>query len=134
MPTRQILEEIKAGRQRYKMADTVVRLCEGFRADYMPSMKTWEAFVLLLILRKMLDQHVHGQPANASTLARSLGMPRTTVQRRLAQLKQIGAIKQHGSRFAVLSSYMNAPQMLLGFEHRRDMVRSASKKMDNPQS
>jgi len=129
MPKSGILDEIKLGRKRYTMAETVVRLTEGFRTDYMPHVRTWDAFTLLLILRKMIEQQMSRRPSSACTLSRTLHMPRTTVSRKLAQLKQMGAIEQHGSRFEVLATYMNSPQMVMGFKRRRDMMQSATKKM-----
>jgi biotin operon repressor len=129
MPKSGILDQIKLGRKRYAMAQTVVRLVEGFRADYMPQVKPWDTFALLFILRKMLEQQMSARPSSASTLSRALGMPRTTVSRKLAILRRIGAIEQHGSRFEVLATYMNSPEMVMGFKRRRDMVQSAAKKM-----
>lgn len=94
-------------------------------------MKTWEAFALLLILRKMLDQHVNARPSSASTLSRAVGMPRTTVQRKLMLLKQMGAVEQHGSRFAVVPEFMNVSQRVEGFKHRRELWHRADKKITN---
>jgi hypothetical protein len=81
MPKTGILDEIKLGRKRYAIAQTVVRLIEGFRADYMPRVKPRDTFTLLFILRKMLDPQMSARPSSASTLSRALGMPRTTVSR-----------------------------------------------------
>ena len=127
--SKSIIDSLELGRQRYVMAETVIQMVEGFRRDYMPNVRTWDAFALLLLLRKMLDQHMAGRAASASALSRSVGMPRTTVQRKLAQLKKIGAIEQHGSRFMVSPTYMNSPKMLQGFRRRLDFIRSAPKRI-----
>jgi hypothetical protein len=124
-----IIGAIKFGYQRYVLADTVVRLTEEFRADYVPRAKTWEAFALLLILRRMLDVHLRGRKSSAVQISRTIGMPRTTVYRKLAQLKKMGAIKQEGARFTVVPEFMNASHMLTGFKRRRDMWHGADKKM-----
>ena len=46
------------------MADSVVRLCESFRSDFFPEASTLDAFVMLLILRRMVDEHQRGHMAN----------------------------------------------------------------------
>jgi hypothetical protein len=124
-----IIDAIKMGHERYVLADTVVRLTEEFRADYAPSAKTWEAFALLLILRRMLDVHQRGRESSAVVIARAIGMPRTTVYRKLAQLKKMGAVAQNGSHFSVLPEFMNASHMIEGFKHRRQVWHRAYKKM-----
>jgi DNA-binding transcriptional ArsR family regulator len=75
------------------MADTVIRLMEGFRDDSLPGVRTWDAFVLLLIIRKIYEIHTAGREVTASALSRAVGMPRTTVLRKLAQLKEIGKVR-----------------------------------------
>jgi hypothetical protein len=127
--TEAIIDELQLGRQRYAMAETVVTLMEGFRRDYMPKVGTWDAFAMLLILRKMLEGHTRGQNASASGISRALGMPRTTVRRKLGLLEKLGAVERIGSRFRVLPAYMNSPHMIRGFRKRRDILRQAPKRM-----
>jgi hypothetical protein len=127
--TEAIIDEIVLGRQRYVLAETVVTLTEGFRRDCMPKVRTWEAFAMLLILRKMLEVHIRGHNASASGLSRALGMPRTTVRRRLGLLEKLGAVERIGSRFRVVATYMNDPHMVRGFRKRREIVRQAPRKM-----
>jgi hypothetical protein len=124
-----IIDAIKMGHERYVLADTVVRLVEEFREDYIPGAKAWEAFELLLILRRMLDVHQRDKESSALGLSRAIGMPRTTVQRRLESLKKMGAIEQDGARFTVLPEFMNASHMIEGFKRRRDIWHRAAKKM-----
>jgi hypothetical protein len=126
---KKIIDAIKFGRERYVLADTVVRLTEEFRADYIPHAKTWDAFTLLLILRRMLDVHQQGRESSAVAIARAISMPRTTVNRKLPQLKKLGAIEQQGARFTVLPEFMNAPHLVEGFKHRREVWHRADKKM-----
>jgi hypothetical protein len=126
---KQIIDAIKFGRERYVLADTVVRLTKEFRTDYVPGAKTWEAFQLLLILHRMIEVDQRGRESSALAVSRAIGMPRTTVQRRLEQLKQMGAVEQRGPRFTVVPTFMNAKHMLEGFERRRDMWGRAAKKM-----
>jgi DNA-binding transcriptional ArsR family regulator len=125
----QIIHAIKFGRERFVLADTVVRLTNQFRDDYFPGAKTWEGFTMLLILRRMAEVHQRRRPSSPSELSRAIGMPRTTVQRRLAQLKQIGAVEKRGPLFTLVPEFMNAEHMIDGFKRRRDMWHRAAKKM-----
>jgi DNA-binding transcriptional ArsR family regulator len=124
-----IIDELVLGRQRYAMGETVVALMEGFRRDYMPKVEICEAFVMLLILRKMLEVHIRGQNASASAISRAVNMSRTTVRRKLGLLEELGAVEKIGSRFRVLPTYMNSPHMVRGFRKRRDIMRQAPKRM-----
>jgi IclR helix-turn-helix domain len=116
-----VIDQIKKARQRYVMADTVVRSCEGFRADYLPTLSTWEAFGLLLILRTMIDQHMQDREIRLATLAQALDIPRSTLQRKLSHLKRIGAVEQSGGHYFVVPLFMNGPRMMVGYERRKIM-------------
>jgi hypothetical protein len=89
-----IIDAIKMGHVRFVLADTVVRLTKEFREDYMPGARTWEAFELLLILRRMPEAHQRGQKLSALGLSLAVDMPRTTVLRRLEKLKKMGALNK----------------------------------------
>jgi biotin operon repressor len=116
-----VVQQIKKARQRYAMADAVVRSCEGFRADYLPTMSTCEAFTLLLVLRTMIDQHMQDRPVKLGTLAEALDISRSTLQRKLAHLKRIGAVEQTGTHYFVVPLFMNSPRMMVGYERRKIM-------------
>ena len=124
-----LINSVKMGRQRYVMAETIVSVCEGFGAEAMPGLKVWDVFPLIVILRKMADNSLHRRSSNATSLARTLGMPRTTVQRRLTQLKRMGAVEQHGVRYTVVATFLNHPKQVEGFKRRRDQIGVAHRKM-----
>jgi hypothetical protein len=124
-----ILDEMELGRQRYTLADTLIKLIESIRTDCMPSVKTWEAFSFLLILRRMIDDHLAEHTSSVSALSRTLGIPRATLIRRLKRLQKMGAISKQGSRYRVIPEYMNSPQMIEGFKIRREMVRRLPPKL-----
>jgi biotin operon repressor len=129
MPT--IIDALQLGRQRYALTEAIVRLTESYRDDYLPGTSTWDTFALILICQKMLAMHAVGREASASALARSIGMPRTTVLRKLAQLKKVGAIEQHGPRYLMATSYLNRPIALQGFKRRAAILRKTAKKLSN---
>jgi len=124
-----LINSIEMGQVRYLMADTVVSVCESITSDYLPDFKVWDAFPLLVIVRKMIENSVKRRSSNSTSLARALGMPRSTVQRRLTQLKRIGAVEQRGARYTVVAAFMNHPKMIQGFKRRRDLIGDAHQKM-----
>jgi len=111
------------------MADLGIRLMEGIRNDYMPSVKLWDALGMMLILHKMYELHTIGREASASALSRGIGMPRTTLQRKLAQLKKIGVIEQRGQRYLMSPEHLNHPMILHGFRRRVALITRAQKRM-----
>ena len=111
------------------MAGLGIRLLEGIRNDYMPSVKLWDALGMILILHKMYELHTTGRDASSSALSRGTGMPRTTVQRRLAQLKKIGVIEQRGQRYLMSPEHLNHPLIMHGFRRRVALVTRAQKRM-----
>jgi DNA-binding IclR family transcriptional regulator len=62
-----------------------------------------------------------------------IGMPRTTVNRKLAQLKKLRATEQQGARFTVLPEFMNARHLVVGFKRRREVWHRADKKLSGTQ-
>jgi biotin operon repressor len=126
-----IIDATQLGQQRYALVEAIVRLTESYRDDYLPGSTTWDAFALVLICQKMLAMHAVGREASASSLARSSGMPRTTVLRRLAQLKKIGAVEQHGRRYLMSSAYLNRPVALQGFKRRLAILRKTAEELSN---
>jgi DNA-binding IclR family transcriptional regulator len=82
---------------------------------------------LILILHRIADMNQLGRGANASALAWSTGMPRTTVRRKLTQLKKAGLIEQRGPRYLLSATFLNRSHILRGFKRRREMVWHLSK-------
>jgi hypothetical protein len=124
-----VIRQLLLGKQRQALGEIVIRLLESARDDYFPGEGLVDFLLFVLILVKMYDINELGRLATASALSRSVGLPRTTMQRKLARLKRMGAIQQRGSRFMLSPSYLNNPQMLLGFKRRVNAVRDAPKKL-----
>ena len=132
--TKNILDAIHLGPSRFTMADAVVRLIESVRQDLDPELKTWQTFVNLLIMHRMWAAHRNGQLASASGIARSIGMPRSTVLRRLQRLEKKRAVERRGTRYAIVPEYFNSPHCVTdsgtkGFKRRVARWHEADKKM-----
>ena len=126
-----IIDALQLGRQRYALTEALVRLTESYRDDYLPGSSTWDTFGLVFICQRMLAMHAVGRDASASALARSTRIPRTTVLRKLAQLKTVGPIDQNGPRYQMSSAYLNRPCALQGFKRRVAILRKTAEKLSN---
>jgi len=62
----------------------------------LPGARTCDAFEMMVILNAMFEVHTAGRFATASALARSTGISRSTVQRRMGELTKLGAIERNG--------------------------------------
>jgi predicted transcriptional regulator len=130
MPPKVMLERIERWHERTAMADLCIRLVQSIGRDYFPGARTCDAFEMLVILNAMFEMHTAGRFATASALARSTGISRSTVQRRIGKLTKLGAIERNGTRFLLSVSYLNKPGILEGFKRRVDVVKDAPKKLD----
>lgn len=129
-----IVHAVDLGPSRYTMVDTVVRLIESVRQDFGPETKTWETFINLLIVHRMWAQHRNGQLASAAGIAKAVGMPRSTVQRRLRRLVKDGAVERRGTRYAIVPEFINSPHGIAalgtkGFKRRVARWHEAGNKM-----
>jgi hypothetical protein len=130
MPPKVMLERIDRWHERAAMADLCIRLVQSIGRDYFPGAKTCDAFEMLVILNAMFEIHTAGRFATATALARSTGISRSKLQRRMGELAKLGAIERNGTRFLLSVSYLNKPGILEGFKRRVDIVRGAPKKLD----
>jgi hypothetical protein len=121
--------QLMLGKQRHALMEIVARYLESARDDYLPGESLSDFVTCILIVHKMHDMHKLGREATASALSRALSTPRTTLLSKLAHLKKIGVIKQNGSRFVLSPTYLNQPQILLGFKGRLRAMRDSTKKL-----
>jgi hypothetical protein len=127
MQPKSAVSALRSFEQRHTLVESIIRLLETFRDDLFPGATTWESFALLVVLHRIANMNQLGRAANASALAWSTEMPRTTVRRRLARLKKAGVIEQRGSCYLLSPKFMNHPHILRGFKRRREIVRHLSK-------
>jgi hypothetical protein len=127
--SRKIIDEIVLGKQRYAMADLVVGLAESARDDMLPFATVWEFFQHIVIIRKMYEMHERGQQASIEDLSRLTTIPGSTMQQRLGELLDCGAIEPRGPRYMLTPAFFNSEFMLRGFRLRRMIVTIAPEKM-----
>jgi hypothetical protein len=129
-----IVNAITLAPSRFTMIETVIWMIESIRHDFAPDLKTWECFEHLLIIRRMWAVHRHGGLSSAAGIAQLIGMPRSTVQRRLRYLEKIGAVDRRGTRYAIVPDFINSPHGVeglgvKGFRRRVKRWGEADKKM-----
>jgi hypothetical protein len=127
--TKNIVDEIVLGKQRYAMADLVVQLVETAKDDMLPFTASWEFFQHITIIRRMYEMHEQGQEASDGDLSRSTVIPRSTMRQRLQELMEYGAVERRGYRYVLSPAFFNSEFMLRGFRLRRFIVAVAPEKM-----
>lgn len=127
--TKNIIDEIVLGKQRYAMADLVVQLVESARDDMLPFTAPWEFFQHIAIIRRMYEMHERNQEASDGDLSRSTAIPHSIMRRRLQELSDYGAVERRGHRYVLSPAFFNSEFMLRGFRLRRFIVTVAPEKM-----
>jgi hypothetical protein len=123
------ISKIKYGVERCAMADLVIKLADTFKEDWFEGLDVWEALQMAAIMLKMYQIHQMGKAASASAISRSIGMPRTTVERKLVTLNKRGLVERYGTRFALSIDGINDPRLIDGFAKRLVVVRASLAKM-----
>ena len=127
-----VLDEILLSEQRYAVADLLVQVTERARDDMMPFTTTWEFFQQIMIMRTMYELHERDKEIHAGDLARATTIPLATIQTRLHELLDWGAIEQRGNGYVLAPNFFNSEFMLRGFRLRRLIIKVAPEKMEEP--
>ena len=126
MPRSIIDKQLALGRQRVTMCDIFYRLEESARKDYCPWMSDAEFADAVVIILRIAQRHISGRLPTESELARSTGIPRNTLRRKLKAFAAHGMIEKDGHRLALHAAYFNQPHMIAGFRRRLKMLRDMS--------
>jgi hypothetical protein len=119
------IDTIAFGKERSAMCALVQRLGETFRDDWFPGMSTWEALQLSLIMLCLFRFHsLTGRAQSVSSLSRSSGIPRATLDRKLTTLKRLGYVEQHGTRLMLSVEGLNREHLIQGFKRRISIIRA----------
>jgi IclR helix-turn-helix domain len=65
------------------------------------------------VLRAVVIGHLRGRPMTVRAIARYIGMPRTTVLRRLQFLLRLDYVRRNGRAFCLSDRYLRAPPKAL---------------------
>jgi predicted transcriptional regulator len=99
-------------RERLIVAEAAIQFDRAFNSELFvgyPAMQadaTW-------VLRAVVIGHLRGRPMTTRRIARYIGMPRTTVLRRLQLLLQLDYVRRKGRAYCVSERYLRAPPKAL---------------------
>jgi hypothetical protein len=128
-----IVAKLLLGKERRAIGQMIIRLVESTRDDFFPGMPIQDFIVALLLLDGVYEQNERGREASASGLARTTGIPRATVQRRLIELdKKWHAIEQRRHRYVLNLTFFNAPLTMRGMPSRWLKIKRTSEMLVAP--
>ena len=96
-------------------------------AHYFPGYSARERRLLAEIFAAIVVAHSKRRASTASGVARHLGLPRATVERRVALLLQDGLIERKENGYCVNESKVNGPSGVHLAKKARQMVLTAAK-------
>lgn len=119
-----IISQIAFGPERWLLADCVIKYVEAMRENYAPTSTAVEAFVVLLVLHRVYEINQRGREATASELARSVGLPRTTLLSTLHKMVGAGTLELRYSRYVISAASLNRPDVVRRFKSRVRQVKN----------
>jgi IclR helix-turn-helix domain len=99
-------------RERLIVAEAAIRFGKAFNTELFGGYSakqedaTW-------VLRAVVIGHLSGRPMTTRRIARFIGMPRTTVLRRLQLLLRLDYVRREGRIYCVSERYLRAPPKAL---------------------
>jgi predicted transcriptional regulator len=99
-------------RERLIVAEAAIRFGRVFNSELFGGYSathedaTW-------VLRAVVIGHLRGRPMTTRRIARYIGMPRTTVLRRLQLLLRLDYVRREGRAYCVSERYLRAPPKAL---------------------
>jgi hypothetical protein len=119
------IDAVAFGKERGAMWALVQQLGLTYRDDWFPGTSRWEALQLSLIMLCLWEFHLlTGGAQSISSLARSSGIPRAAVHRKLTTLKRLGYVEQHGTGFMLSVEGINQEHLIQGFKRRLSIIRT----------
>ena len=102
------IERIPYCEQRLVLTEHLVAVAKAVGAFFFDS--EWDSLQETYIACHLWMAHLQGTPATAYRLAKNTGMPRSTLERKLAHLVRIGYAQRHGRHYYVADHIAGNPQ------------------------
>lgn len=99
-------------RERLIVAEAAVRIERAFISELFYGYAATQADATW-VLRAVVIGHLRGRPMSTRRIARYVGMPRTTVLRRLQSLLRLDYVRRDGSAYCLSERYLSAPPKAL---------------------
>jgi hypothetical protein len=124
-------KRIAKAEQRLVMCRLLVDIMRTLRAHYMPANEPFGTrietqFVGLCVAIGDLE----GKPFSVAKIATYMGMPRSTVIRRLEQLKSWGIIERQGRRYFIRPEKVNGIMGMQAYKQNRHLITKAVDKLN----
>jgi IclR helix-turn-helix domain len=99
-------------RERLIVAEAAIRFDRAFNSELFGGYPATQANATW-VLRAVVIGHLRGRPMTTRRIARYVGMPRTTVLRRLQFLLRLDYVRRKGRAYCVSERYLRAPPKAL---------------------
>jgi hypothetical protein len=99
-------------RERLIVAEAAIRFGRVFNAELFGGYPATQADATW-VLRAIVIGHLRGRPMTTRGIARYIGMPRTTVLRRLQYLLRLDYVRRNGRTYCLSERYLGAPPKAL---------------------
>jgi predicted transcriptional regulator len=99
-------------RERLIVAEAAIRFGRVFNSELFDAYSATQEDATW-VLRAVVIGHLRGRPMTTRRIARYIGMPRTTVLRRLQLLLRLGYVRREGRAYCVSERYLRAPPKAL---------------------
>jgi hypothetical protein len=99
-------------RERLIVAEAAIHFDRAFNSELFGRYPATQADATW-VLRAVVIGHLRGRPMTTRRIARYIGMPRTTVLRRLQLLLQLDYVRRKGRAYCVSERYLRAPPKAL---------------------
>jgi predicted transcriptional regulator len=105
-------DQYPRSRERLIVAEAAVRFGRVFNTELFGGYPATQADATW-VLRAVVIGHLRGRPMTTRRIARYIGMPRTTVLRRLQFLLRLGYVRREGRVYWLSERYLRAPPKAL---------------------
>jgi biotin operon repressor len=119
--------KVEKARQRLVLCRLMIDIMRTVHEAYVPASEPFgvhleTCFIGLCVAIGDLD----GRPFSVAKIAAYMGVPRTTVIRRLAQLKSWGLIDREGRRYYLREKTLNSPLGMRSYQQVRSILNRAT--------
>ncbi len=115
--------------QRAIMARTHLECAKNARRALFPNVPLYEAMQMILITRVIVVAQYSGHKISKAGIARTIGMPRQTLNRRISEMIVIGLVKQDGRTLCIRDVVLDSPQAMAAQRKNACLFREAARKL-----
>ena len=124
-------KRIARAKQRLVMCRLLVDIMRTLRAHYIPGNEPFGTRIETQFVGLCVAiGDIEGKPFSVAKIATYMGMPRSTVTRRLEQLKSWGIIERQGRRYFIRPEKVNGIMGMQAYKQNRHLITKAVDKLN----